>query len=177
MRSVHAKQWKEAADSEYRSLIETGTWELVELPPGRQTVSSKWIFKVKYNADGSVARLKARLVARGYSQEAGIDYVETFSPVAKYVSIRALLAIAVETGMSVHQMDVKTAFLNGVLDEEIYMDQPEGYVIAGKESLVCRLKKSLYGLKQAARCWNRTLDRFRKGFRCCAYSKTRESKC
>ena len=133
-------------------------WELVEPPPGRNIVGSKWVFRVKYKSDGTIERFKARLVAKGYSQIPGLDYDETFSPVVRFPSIRALLAYAVENNMLVHQMDVVTAFLNGNLDEDIYMSQPDGYVRPGEEHLVCKLKKSLYGLKQSSRCWNRALS-------------------
>ena len=129
--SNHAKEWKEAGDSEYRSLIENETWELVELPSGRKPIGCKWVFKVKHGSDGRVERFKGRLVAKGYAQKYGIDYDETFSPVVRFSSIRALLAFAVETIMLIHQMDVETAFLNGKLDEEIYMQQPDGYTEPG----------------------------------------------
>ena len=152
--SDHAKEWKAAADSEYKSLIENETWELVELPSDRKPIGCKWVFKVKHGSDGKVERFKGRLVAKGYAQKYGIDYDETFSPVVQFSSIRALTALAVQNDMLIHQMDVVTAFLNGKLDEEIYMEQPEGYVQPGKENLVCKLKKSLYGLKQSPRCWN-----------------------
>ena len=154
---VHSKQWKTAADAEYQSLMENDTWELVNLPEGRKVVGCKWIFRVKYDGKGKVERFKGRLVAQGYSQKYGIDYDETFSPVARYSSIRTLLAFAVEMGMQIHQMDVVTAFLNGDLKEEIYMQQPPGYIQSGTEMLVCKLKKSLYGLKQSPRCWNEKL--------------------
>lgn len=152
--SKHAAQWKAAADSEYQSLMENQTWELVKLPTNRKTVGCKWIFKVKYGAQGEVERFKSRLVAKGYSQRYGIDYDETYSPVVRLSSVRTLLANAVQKGMLVHQMDVVTAFLNGDLEEEIFMEQPEGYVQPGQEDMVCKLKKSLYGLKQSPRCWN-----------------------
>ena len=107
---------------------------------------------MKHDSDGNVERFKARLVVKGYAQKYGIDYEETFSPVLRFSSIRSLLAFAVQNDMLIHQMGIVTAFWNGKLDKEIYMEQPDGYVIAGKESLVCWLRKSLYGLKQSPRC-------------------------
>ena len=154
LKSNEAVEWKAAADSEYKSLLENDTWELVPLPQGRKAITCKWVFRKKHNVDGTVERYKARLVARGFVQERGIDYEETFAPVARSATIRTLLAVAVQRNMEVHQMDVTTAFLHGELNEEVYMTQPEGYVQKGSESLVCKLKKSLYGLKQAPRCWN-----------------------
>ena len=153
----YSEQWKAAVDAEYKSLLENNTWELVKLPEGRKAIGCKWVFRVKYDSKGHVEKFKGRLVAQGYSQKYGIDYEETFSPVARFSSIRTLLAFAVEVGMQLHQMDVVTAFLNGDLKEEIYMQQPPGYTQPGKEELVCRLKKSLYGLKQSPRCWNEKL--------------------
>ena len=153
----HSQQWKMAADAEYKSLMENKTWELVKLPEGRRAIGCKWVFRVKYDSNGQVKRFKGRLVAQGYSQKYGIDYDETFSPVARFSSIRTLLAFAVEMGMQIHQMDVVTAFLNGDLKEEIYMQQPSGYIQPDKNGLVCKLKKSLYGLKQSPRCWNEKL--------------------
>ena len=160
MSSDDAVQWKAEMDKEYKSLQENSTWELVELPPNRQAVGCKWVFKVKYGHDGKVDRFKSRLVAKGYSQKYGIDYDETFSPVVRFSSIRTLISLAVEKKMLIHQMDVVTAFLNGNLEEEIYMRQPEGYIEAGQEHLVCKLKKSLYGLKQSPRCWNTAFKDF-----------------
>ena len=139
--SDHAAEWKVATDSEYNSLIENKTWELVELPQGRKAVGCKWVFKLKHAGDDTVERFKARLVAKGYAQKCGIDYDETFSPVVRFSSIRFLLAFAVQNDLLIHQMDVETAFLNGKLDEEIYMQQPEGYVKPGEEHLVCKLEK------------------------------------
>ena len=131
--SHHAAEWKAATDAEYNSLIENKTWKLVELPPGRKAVGCKWVFKLKHDVDGRVERFKARLVAKGYAQKYGIDYDEIFSPVVRFSSIRLLLAFAVQHDMLIHQMDVETAFLNGKLDEEIYMQQPGSYC-NGKES-------------------------------------------
>ena len=107
-------------------------------------------------------RYKARLVAQGFSQKYGQDYDETFSPVVRFESLRMIIALSVQRCLKVHQMDVTTAFLNGELNDEVYMKQPEGYVVKGKENLVCKLKKSIYGLKQSPRCWNSVLDQFLK---------------
>lgn len=165
----YAVQWKHATDAEYESLMKNGTWDLVPLPKDKNIVGSRWVFKVKRNADGSIDRFKARMVAQGYSQSEGIDYEEVFSPVVKYTSLRTLLALANTNNWEVHQMDVRTAFLQGSLDTDIYMRQPDGYVSKEKPDHVCKLKKSLYGLKQAARCWNLEIDTFLKssGFRSC----------
>jgi hypothetical protein len=158
--SKYSEEWKNAANAEYESLITSDTWELVKLPEGRNSIGSKWVFKVKHKGDGTIERFKARLVAQGYTQQYGIDYEETFAPVARLASIRTLLAYAVSNDFLIHQMDVVTAFLNGNLEEEIYMDQPEGFKVPGKENLVCRLKKSLYGLKQSPRCWNKVFHNY-----------------
>ncbi len=122
-----------SCDTEYESLIKNEAWELVDLPKGREAIASKWVFKVKHTSDGKVDRFKGHLVARGYSQKRGIDlYEETFSPVVRFSSIRALLAFAEVNDMIIHQMDVITAFLNGKIEEEIYMKQPDGYTVPGK---------------------------------------------
>jgi hypothetical protein len=149
-------QWKTACDTEYASLMKHSTWSLVPLPKGKIPIDSRWVFKQKFNADGSLERYKARLVAKGFTQRAGIDFDEIFSPVARGESIRTLIAIAVQRQMYIHQMDVKTAFLNGHLEEEIYMNQPSGYV--QNPGLVCKLHRSIYGLKQAPRCWNKEIS-------------------
>ena len=128
----------------------------------RKPIGCRWVFKIKHHADGSVERYKARLVAKGYSQKAGVDFEETYSPLARYTAIRTVLAIANQVDLEFHQMDVQTIFLNGELREEIYMNQPEGFVEIGKEILVCKLNGSLYGLKQASRCWFKTMDTFLK---------------
>ncbi len=118
--------------------------ELTELPKGRKAVGCKWVFKITRNADGSVEIYRARLVAQGFSQRYGVDYDETFSPVVRFESIRTVVALAVQRGLKLHQMDVISAFLNGELEDEVYMKQPEGFVVKGKERLVCKLNKSLY---------------------------------
>lgn len=135
------------------SLEENLTWSLVKLPRGRKTISNRWVFRVKRGADGEIQRYKARLVCRGFSQIHGIDFNETFSPVARFDTIRAILSVAANEHLELAQFDVKTAFLNGSLEEEIYMDL---YINlrASKTGLVCKLHKSLYGLKQSPRCWN-----------------------
>lgn len=149
-------EWEVAMKSEYDSLVANKTWELCDLPDGRKAIDSKWVFKVKRDASGSVERYKARLVIKGYSQVKGIDYDETYSPVARYCSIRFLLAMAAKYKMIIHQMDAVTAFLQGDLTEEIYMRQPEGF--SDKTAKVCRLKRALYGLKQSSRVWNDKLN-------------------
>ena len=158
--SDNASEWREALDSEYKSLMENHTWDLVDLPPGREAIPCKWVFKVKYKENGDVDRFKARLVAKGYVQKHGIDYEETFSPVVRFSSIRVLLSFALQNDMIIHQMDVVTAFLHGELKEEIYMVQPNGFTKKGKDKLVCKLQKSLYGLKQAPRCWNKAFQEY-----------------
>ena len=151
LESQDAEKWKEALKSEMGSIEENDTWELVKLPEGRKAITSKWIFKIKNGADGKVERYKCRLVAKGYQQKEGIDYKEVFAPVVKATTLRILLAAAANKGWLVEQTDVKTAFLYGEVEEEIYMEQPEGF--NDGSGRVCKLKKSLYGLKQAPRQW------------------------
>jgi hypothetical protein len=147
---------------EYDSFMINNTWTLVPLPTSRKLVSCKWVFKIKQGANGEVERYKARLVARDFTQTYGVDYNETFVLVTKFTSIRCILALPALEDMEIHQMDVKTAFLKGELEEEIYMEQPQGFVHQGGEHLVCKLHKSLYGLKQSPRAWNQKLDAFLK---------------
>lgn len=163
--SPEAEQWREAIRVEYESLIQHGTWTLEPLPKGRKAVGCKWVFDLKRDKAGNVQRYKARLVAKGYSQVEGVDFQETFSPVARFTTMRVILTMAADQDLEVHQLDIKTAFLNGYLEEEIYMEQPEGYVLEGESTrgqgkstrLVCKLQRSLYGLKQASRAWNERL--------------------
>jgi hypothetical protein len=146
-------KWDNAMDEEMAAFDANATWELIALPEDKKTIGCKWVYKVKHNVDGSVSRYKARLVAKGYAQTYGIEYEETYSPVAKMTTIRAIIVMAATKGWSLHQMDIKNDFLHGDLQEEVYMEQPPGYVDQTHLNLVCRLKKALYGLKQAPRVW------------------------
>ena len=157
--STEGPLWKEAIQSEVDSILQNHTWELVDLPPGCKPLKSKWIFKRKMKADGTIDKYKSRLVICGNRQTEGLDYFDTYSPVTRITSIRLVLAIAALRNLEVHQMDVKTAFLNGELQEEIYMEQPEGFIATGNERKVCRLVKSLYGLKQAPKQWHEKFDK------------------
>ena len=154
MASPEAAKWKEAMKSEIQSMYDNQVWNLVDTTLGLKIVGCKWIFKKKTDMDGKVHTYKARLVAKGYTQTHGIDYEETFSPVAKIKSIRIMLAIAAFYDYEIWQMDVKTAFLNGKLTEDVFMAQPEGFENAKYPKRVCKLQKAIYGLKQASRSWN-----------------------
>ncbi|KAE8688563.1 Retrovirus-related Pol polyprotein from transposon TNT 1-94 [Hibiscus syriacus] len=146
-------------NDEMDSLMSNQTWELAELPPGKKALHNKWIYRIKEEHDGS-KRYKARLVVKGFQQKEGIDYNEIFSPVVKLSTIRLVLKIVAAENLHLEQLDVKTTFLHGDLEEEIYMRQPEGFIETGKKNLVCRLKKRLYGLKQAPRQWYKKFDSF-----------------
>jgi len=134
------------------------TWELVDRPPNKNVIGVKWIFRTKLNADNTINKYKARLVVKGYAQIYGVDYSDTFALVARMDTIRFLFAVAAHRNWKVFQLDVKSAFLNGILQEEIYVEQPTGFVTQGKEDKVCLLKKALYGLKQAPRAWYGRID-------------------
>ena len=151
--ALQVPAWKAAMDVEYAAFLQRETWTLVPRPTDANVVSCKWVYSLKYNPDGSVARYKARLVARGFSQAYGLDYHETFSPVARLSSIRVLFSIALEQCWPLHQLDVSNALLYGDLDEQVLMEQPPGYVAQGESSEVCLLKKAIYGLKQSPRAW------------------------
>ena len=147
-------EWRQAMIDEMCALQSSGTWELVPLPSGKSLVGCRWLYTVKVGPDGKIDRFKARLVAKGYTQVFGLDYSDTFSPVAKMASVRLLLSIAAIRHWSLHQLDIKNAFLHGDLEEEVYMEQPPGFVAQGESStMVCRLQRSLYGLKQSPRAW------------------------
>jgi len=136
---------------ELQALNQARTWQLIDLPPGKSLIGCKWVYKIKTRSDGSIQRYKARLVAKGFNQEYGIDYEEIFAPVAHLTSVRSLLVIAAYREWQLFQMDVKNAFLNGDLIEEVYMQPPLGYDHPPQK--ICRLHRALYGLKQAPRAW------------------------
>ncbi|KAK9024988.1 hypothetical protein V6N11_064889 [Hibiscus sabdariffa] len=154
MSSPDSEKWLEAMRSEMDSMSDNQVWTLVEPPEGIKPIGCKWVFKKKTDMDGNVQTYKGRLVAKGYRQIHGIDYDETFSPVAMFKSIRILFAIAAFHDYEIWQMDVKTAFLNGKLEEDVYMTQPEGFVTPENAGKVCKLQRSIYGLKQASGSWN-----------------------
>ncbi|GKB98017.1 retrotransposon protein, putative, ty1-copia subclass [Tanacetum coccineum] len=167
-------KWLDAMNVEMQSMKDNEVWDLVDLPPNGKTVGSKWLFKKKTDMDGAVHTFKARLVAKGFTQTYGVDYEETFSPVADIRAIRILIAIAAFYDYEIWQMDVKTAFLNGHLSEEVYMVQPEGFVNPKFPNRVCKLKRSIYGLKQASRQWNKRFDDEIKKF---GFSQNRDEPC
>jgi len=151
--AINDPQWKEAMQTEYDALIKNKTWHLIPPQKGINVIGSKWVYKIKRKADGSLDRYKARLVAKGFKQRYGLDYEDTFSPVVKAATIRTVLSVAVSRGWSLRQLDVHNAFLHGILEEEVYMQQPPGFVERGNENYICKLDKALYGLKQAPRAW------------------------
>lgn len=177
MRSSEADKCKCAIEEKLEAHENNGTWKIVPLPPGKKPIDSKWVFKLK-NTVGGAVRYKARLCARGFSQRLGVDYKKTFSPVVRYDSLRTLLAIAAEQDLEISQFDVKTAFLYGQLEEEVYMKIPEGLQTSNvneeKKVPVCKLVKALYGLKQASRCWNEKFTAFLKKFK---FSECESYKC
>jgi hypothetical protein len=154
--------WRVAMQEEYDALQKNGTWELVKLPNGRKAIGSKWVYKAKENEKGEVIRYKARLVARGFTQQQGIDFKETYAPVTKLTTIRTMLAVAALKDYRVEHLDVSNAYLNADVEEELYMEQPEGFVQCDENGnkLVCKLIKSLYGLKQAGRNWNIKINKW-----------------
>ena len=152
------QEWKKAMDREMESMGSNSVWSLIEAPKRVKPIGCKWIYKRKRGPDGKVETFKARLEAKGYTQKEGMDYDETFSPVAMLKSVRILLAVAAALDYEIWQMDVKTTFLNGELEEDIYMQQPKGFIVLGQEHMVCKLHRSIYGLKQASRSWNIRFD-------------------
>jgi hypothetical protein len=158
--STHSDHWKIAMQEEFDSLMANGTWEYQTLPAGCRAIQSKWVYKQKLGIDGLVDRFKARLVSKGFTQREGIDFKETFSPTIKFDSIRTILAVAAAEDMNITQFDVKTAYLHGEIEEELYMAQPLGFEHPEHRGKVCRLRKVLYRLQQSARLWNRKFSHF-----------------
>ena len=153
MESSNSKKWIDAINEEIKSMKDNDIWDIVPLPEGTKSIGYKWIFKTKSDSMGSVERYKAHLVAKGFTQKEDINYKETFSPVSSKNSSRIIMALVAHFDLELHQMDVKTIFLNGDIDETIYMIEPENFVSGDAKQMVSKLKKSIYGLKQASRQW------------------------
>ncbi|KAH9790788.1 hypothetical protein KPL71_003509 [Citrus sinensis] len=165
------EKWRIAMDEEIKAIVKNDTWELTTLPKGHKAIDVKWVYKTKRNAKGEIERQKARIVAKGYSQKAGTDYDEVFALVARLETIRLIISLAAQNKWKIFQMDVKCAFLNGFLEEEVYIEQSLGYVVKRHEDKILRLKKALYGLKQAPMAWNSRIDKYfqENGFTKCPY--------
>jgi len=168
------KQWRDAMDMEIGAILKNETWELVDAPKQAKIIGVKWVYKTKLNENGEVDKCKARLVAKGYAQEKGVDYNEVFAPVARWDTIRTVIALAARNGWTLFQLDVKSAFLYGELNEDVYIAQPPGYEINGEEKKVYKLKKALYGLKQAPRAWFSRIEGYfaKEGFERSSYEHT-----
>jgi hypothetical protein len=139
--------WKDAMMEEYQSIMKNDVWDIFPRLKGKLIVTSKWIYKIKHTANDNIEKYRARFVERGFSQKKGVEYEETFSPVAMYTSIMMIISLASVMKCKIHQMDVKTTFLNGVIEEEVYINEPQGFEVHGRKTHVFRLKKALHGLK------------------------------
>ena len=159
MKSPDSEEWMKACRLEYDTIMGYGSWDLVQKPPEVNVVRCRWTFWIKRDNLGQIDKYKARLVAQGFSQVAGLDFNETYSPTIRFTSIRLILTLACRYNLELKHVDVKGAYLNGILEDKVYMRQPEGFVKPGKENLVCKLKKGIYGLKQSGRVWHQTLKR------------------
>jgi hypothetical protein len=170
---VKDEKWRNAMDEdeEIKAIEKNNTWELTTTPKEQKPIGVKWVFKAKKNAKGEIERYKARLVAKGYSQRPGIDYGKVFVLVAWLETVRMIISLAAQNKWKIYQVDVKSAFLNGILEEEIFVEQPMGYVIKRDEEKVLKLKKALYGFKQAPRAWNSRIDNYfqKNGFTKCPH--------
>jgi hypothetical protein len=158
--AIQKKEWADAMTEEYQSIIKNDVWEIVPRPKSKNVVSSKWIFKIKHVSDGSIEKYKEKFVTPRFSQKEGIDYEKKFSPIARYTSMRTIIALAAKMKWKLHQMDVKTTLLNGVIEEEVYIEQPQGFEVEDRKTHVYKLKKALYGLKQAPRDWYGRINNF-----------------
>lgn len=167
--ALKISEWRAAMEDELRSIERNHTWDLVQLPKNKKPISVKWVFKLKLDPEGRIVKHKARLVARGFLQKQGVDYTEIFAPVARHETVRVIVSLASNKGWSLTHLDVKSAFLNGALEETVFVTQPPGFELEGKEEMVYKLNKALYGLKQAPRAWNRRIDAYlaQLGFKRC----------
>jgi hypothetical protein len=158
--AIQKKEWADAMTEEYQSIIKNDVWEIIPRTKRKDVVSSKWLFKIKHVVDGSIEKYKSRFVACGFSQKEGIDYEDTFALVSRYTSIKTIIALAAKIKWKLHQMDVKTTFLKGVIEKEVYIEQPQGFEVEDMKTHVCKLNKALYRLKQAPRAWYGRIDIF-----------------
>lgn len=147
-------------EEEINMIQKNHTWKLVEKPINQKVIGVKWVYRTKLNSDGSINKLEARLVVKGYLHQPGVDYTDTFVPMARNDTIRLLVALAAKQGWKIYHLDVKSTFLNGLLEEDIYVEQPEGFTVSGEEEKVYKLIKALYGLKQAPRAWCSRIDAY-----------------
>ena len=172
--AVKSEKWQKAMEAEIDAIERNNTWELTRLPEGGKKVGVKWIFKTKFKENGEVDKHKAHLVAKGYTQHHGIDYAEVFAPVARLDTIRLVISLAAQKEWVIYQLDVKSAFLHGELNEEVYVEQPPGYEKKGREQMVYKLNKALYGLKQAPRAWYCRIESYfaTQNFKKCPYEHT-----
>ena len=168
------EKWRQAMDNEIMSIEKNKTWTLTVLPNDAKKIGVKWIYKTKFNENGEIEKHKARLVAKGYSQKHGVDYTEVFAPVARMDTVRMIISMAAQRGLRIGQLDVKSAFLHGELNEDVYVEQPRGYEKKGKEHLIYKLHKALYGLKQAPRAWFNRIETYflKEGFQRCDSEQT-----
>jgi hypothetical protein len=183
MRNAYSSKWLDAMEDEMRSMSINKVWDLEEIPKGVKTVGFKWVYKMKCDSNVNIERFKARLMAKGFTQREGIDYTEIFSPVSCKDSLRIIMTLVAHYDLELHQMDVKTSFINGDLLENVYMAQPKGLAIKGKEHMGCHMRKSIYGLKQASRQWYLKFDETIRSFDfkeneedSCIYAKFRNRK-
>ncbi|OMO99220.1 hypothetical protein CCACVL1_03887 [Corchorus capsularis] len=172
--AVKEAKWQKAMAEEIKAIEKNNTWELVDLPEGEKAIGVKWVYKTKVKPNGEVDKYKARLVVKGYKQEYGVDYTEVFAPVARLDTVRMVIALAAQNSWSIYQLDVKSAFLHGELKEQVFVEQPSGFIKYGDEHKVYRLRKALYGLKQAPRAWYSRIDSYfvKEGFLKCPYEHT-----
>ena len=172
--AVKKKEWKDEMAAELQAIEKNQTWELMNLPKGAKPIGVKWVFKTKLNENVDIEKHKARLVAKGYAQRYGVDYTEVFTPIVRLDTMRAILAVAAQYGWEVFQLDVKSAFLHGELKEEVFVQQPDGFIKKGEEEKVYKLTRALYGLKQAPRPWYSKIETYflREGFEKCSSEHT-----